>query len=102
MRSVYRTAMFRTALGVSVCAMVAGFIPSSDAAKSTTTATSSSKTQVAFVATPESKTPAKEPSNGKLRNAGAPFVLQSSMIGRESGEPTVGVDKKGVVFFPGD
>jgi hypothetical protein len=94
--------MFRTALGVSVCAMVAGFIPTSDAAKSSTTATSSSKTQVAFVATPESQTPAKEPNNGKLRNAGAPFVLQSSMIGRESGEPTVGVDKKGVVFFPGD
>jgi hypothetical protein len=102
MRAAYRTALFRTALGVSVCAMVAGFIPSSEAAKSTTTATSSSRTQVAFVATPESVTPSREPNNGKLRSAGAPFVLQSSMIGRQAGEPTVGVDKKGTVFFPGD
>jgi hypothetical protein len=102
MRTAYRTAMFRTALGVSVCAMVAAFIPSSEAAKSTTTATSSPKNQVAYVATPLSQTPPVEPTNHKLRNSGAPFVLQSSMIGRESGEPTVGVDKKGVVFFPGD
>lgn len=102
MRSAYRTALFRTALGVSVCAMVVWFIPPSDAAKSTTTATSSSRSQVSFVATPESQRPAVEPTNHKLANAGAPFVLQSSMIGRESGEPTVGIDKKGVVFFPGD
>ncbi|MDQ1747140.1 MAG: hypothetical protein QOD07_1403 [Frankiaceae bacterium] len=102
MRTTYRTALFRTALGVSVVAMVAGFIPSSDAARSTTTATSSAKTQVAFVGSPQSVTPPVEPSNHKLRNAGAPFVLQSSMTGREAGEPTVGVDKKGVVFFPGD
>jgi len=102
MRSAYRTALFRTALGVSVVAMVAAFIPSSEAAKSTTVATSSPKTQVAFVGTPFSQTPAKEPTNHKLSKAGAPFVLQSSMIGRQSGEPTVGVDKKGVVFFPGD
>jgi hypothetical protein len=102
MRAAYRTALFRTALGVSVCAMVAGFIPSSEAARSTTTATSSSRTQVAFVATPESSIPSHEPQNGKVRSAGASLVLQSSMIGRQSGEPTVGVDKKGVVFFPGD
>lgn len=102
MRTACRTALFRTALGVSVVAMVAAFIPNSDAGRSTTVATSSSKTQVAFVATPASVTPAKEPTNHKLSNAGAPFVLQSSMIGRQSGEPTVGVDKKGTVFFPGD
>ena len=102
MRTAYRTALFRTALGVSVCAMVVGFIPSSEAARSTTTATSSPRTQVAYTATPESATPALEPNNRALRSAGKPFVLQSSMIGREAGEPTVGVDTKGVVFFPGD
>lgn len=102
MRSAYRTALFRTALGVSICAMVVAFIPSSDAAGSKTAATSSARTQVSFVATPESKIPAAEPNNHQLANAGAPFVLQSSMIGRESGEPTVGVDKSGTVFFPGD
>ncbi|MDQ1684339.1 MAG: hypothetical protein QOC82_1076 [Frankiaceae bacterium] len=102
MRKAYRTALFRTALVVSAGAVVAGFIPSSEAAKSTTTATSSARTQVAYVGTPESMTPATEPTNHKLAKAGAPFVLQSSMIGRQSGEPTVGVDKKGVVFFPGD
>lgn len=102
MRSAYRTALFRAALGVSVCAMVVAFIPSSDAAAAKTVATSSTRTQVAYVATPESIRPAVEPTNHKLANKGAPFVLQSSAIGRESGEPTVGVDKKGVVFFPGD
>src|SRR5436305_5477075 len=102
MRSAYRTALFRTALGVSLCATVVGFIPSSEAAKSTTVALSSSRTQVAYVATPESMTPAKALTNSKLAKAGAPFVLQSSMTGREAGEPTLGVDKKGVVYFPGD
>ncbi|MBV9098505.1 MAG: hypothetical protein JO079_10650 [Frankiaceae bacterium] len=102
MRTAYRTAIFRAALGASVVAMVAGFIPSSEAARSTTTATSSAKTQVSYVGTPQSVTPPVEPSNSKLRNAGAPFVLQSSTTGREAGEPTLGVDKKGVVFFPGD
>ena len=105
MRAATRTAMFRVGLGVSVCAAVAGFLPS-QAAMSKTVALSSPGTQVRYVATPEKPaaavSPLAEPTNKRLAGHGPAVVLQSSFIGRESGEPTIGVDRKGTVFFPGD
>ena len=106
MRAATRTALFRAGLGVSVCAAIAGFLPSQAAATSKTVALSSPSTQVSYVATSEkpasAKSPLAEPTNKRLAGRGPAVVLQSSFIGRESGEPTVGVDKKGTIFFPGD
>jgi len=105
MRPGTRTALFRAGLGLSVCAAVVSFLPS-QAATTKNLALSSPSTQVRYVAAPQSaksaKSPLAEPTNKRVSGSGPAVVLQSSFTGREAGEPTVGVDKKGTVFFPGD
>ncbi|MBJ7609164.1 MAG: hypothetical protein JF887_06995 [Candidatus Dormibacteraeota bacterium] len=59
-------------------------------------------TQLSYSATPETTNPDTEPVNGAAPYTGAPLVLQSSITGREAGEPTIGINKKGTVFIPGD
>jgi hypothetical protein len=105
MRPATRTALFRAGLGVSVCAAVVSFLPS-QAATPKNLALSSPSTQVRYTAAPQSAKSASsalaEPTNRRLAGSGPAVVLQSSFTGREAGEPTLGVDKKGTVFFPGD
>jgi len=93
----------RLGLAAAACSGVAMAMPGSQAASSSNVALSTRSTQSAYVATPlkTNKTP-DEPQNHRARYTGPAVVLQSSYIGRESGEPTVGVDKKGTIFFPGD
>ena len=90
------------ASGVGLAIGLAASSPAADAAASPTIAFSHHATQVTYRGTPEKKNPTVEPRNKRLHVNSVPIVLQSSMIGRESGEPTVGVDKKGTVYFPGD
>lgn len=46
--------------------------------------------------------PDAPPANGPVDYSGPPLVLQPHKVGRESGEPTIAVDKRGTVFFPAD
>src|SRR5437763_8975869 len=93
----------RLGLVGAACAGVAAVMPASQAAHSANVALSTGSTQSAFVATPlKSNKTLNEPQNRRAHYSGPSVVLQSSYIGRESGEPTVGVDKKGTIFFPGD
>src|SRR3954451_22869443 len=93
----------RLGLVGAACAGVASVVPASQAAHSSNVALSTGSTQSAFVATPlKTNKTLDEPKNRRAHYSGPPVVLQSSYIGRESGEPTVGVDKKGTIFFPGD
>ena len=97
------TVLMRLGLVAAACAGVATAMPSSQAAHSSNVALSSTSTQSAYVATPLTTNKTyDEPQNHRARYHGPAVVLQSSYIGRESGEPTVGVDKKGTIFFPGD
>ena len=103
MRRPSSTVLLRLGLVGAACLGVAGIIPSSQAARSATVALSSPSTQSAYVgkAMTTNKT-LEEPQNRKVAYHGPAVVLQSSSIGRESGEPTLGVDKSGAIFFPGD
>src|SRR6478752_1563771 len=93
----------RLGLVGAACAGVAAVVPASQAAHSSSVALSAASTQSAFVATPiKTNKTLDEPQNRRAHYRGPSVVLQSSYIGRESGEPTVGVDKKGTIFFPGD
>ena len=76
--------------------------PRAAGAATATVAQSDPGTQAAYAATPEASSPTAEPQNPPVAYAGAPLVLQSSLTGREAGEPSLGVDKSGTVFFPGD
>ena len=97
------TLLLRLGLVGAACLGVAGVIPPSEAARSTTVAVSSPSAQSAYVGTPMSTNKTlEEPRNHRTGYNGPAVVLQSSYIGRESGEPTVGVDKSGAIFFPGD
>jgi len=97
------TLLLRLGVVGAACVGVAGMLPASQAAHSSTLALSSRSTQTAYAATPMTSNAGRvEPQNRRIAYRGPSVVLQSSSIGRESGEPTVGVDKKGVVFFPGD
>jgi hypothetical protein len=89
--------VFATAAGV-----VSVVAPASATADAGTVAISDPATQVAYTGTPEATNPAVAPQNTVSSTASTPISLQSSMVGRESGEPTVGVTKSGTVFFPGD
>lgn len=103
MRRPSTTVLLRLACAVAACLGVAALVPSSQAAHVSNVAVSSRSTQVAYVATPmRTNKTATEPQNHRIRYRGPAVVLQSSYIGRESGEPTLGVDKKGTIFFPGD
>ena len=98
-------ALLRTATAVSALATGAFLIPFAGPAAAdapATVATSLPTTQVTYTGTPETANPATEPENPVASPVGTPIVLQTSMTGREAGEPTVGVTKKGTVFFPGD
>ena len=95
--------LMRLGLVGAACAGVAAVAPASQAAHSANVALSTSSTQSAYVATPMTTNKTlDEPQNRRVHYRGPSVVLQSSYIGRESGEPTVGVDKKGAIFFPGD
>jgi hypothetical protein len=97
------TALLRLGLVAAACVGAAGVIPASQAARSSTVALSSPSSQQAYVGTPmRTNKTLDEPRNRAVRYRGPSVVLQSSFIGRESGEPTVGVDKSGAIFFPGD
>jgi photosystem II stability/assembly factor-like uncharacterized protein len=97
------TVLLRVGLVAAGCAGVAGLVPASAASHSKTLAFSAPSTQVAYVGTPMTTNKTlNEPQNRKTAYHGPSVVLQSSYIGRESGEPTLGVDKKGTIFFPGD
>ena len=98
-------ALLRTAFAVSALATGAFLVPLAAPAAAdapATVALSVPDTQVTYVGTPETANPSAEPENALATTSGAPVVLQTSMIGRESGEPTVGVGKDGTIFFPGD
>jgi hypothetical protein len=97
--------VLRTAFAVSALATGAFLIPFAGPAAAdapATVALSVPDTQVTYVGTPETSRPSIAPENALAPTAGAPVVLQTSMTGREAGEPTVGVTKTGTVFFPGD
>ena len=103
MRRPNSTLLMRLGLVGAACAGVAAVVPASQAAHSSNVALSKGSTQSAFVATPlKTNKTLNEPQNRRAHYSGPSVVLQSSYIGRESGEPTVGVDKKGTIFFPGD
>ncbi|MGN6523425.1 MAG: hypothetical protein ACTHMZ_09565, partial [Actinomycetes bacterium] len=103
MRRPSSTIVMRLGLAGAACAGVATAMPSSQAAHSSNVALSTASTQSAYVATPMTTNKTlDEPRNHRVRYHGPSVVLQSSYTGREAGEPTVGVDKKGIVFFPGD
>ena len=103
MRRPSSTVLMRLGLVGAACVGVAAAMPSSQAAHSSNVALSNRSTQSAYVATPMTTNKTlSEPQNRRAHYNGAAVVLQSSYIGRESGEPTVGVDKKGTIFFPGD
>jgi hypothetical protein len=53
----------------------------------------------AFHGTPLATEPTDEPQNKPISYAGAPLVLKPTYVGRDSAEPTLGVDKKGRVFY---
>lgn len=43
--------------------------------------------------------PGTEPQNSAIAYSGAPLILKPNLVGRDSAEPTLGVDKKGRVFY---
>lgn len=43
--------------------------------------------------------PPLEPQNKPIAYSGAPLLLKPNLVGRDSAEPTLGVDKKGRVFY---
>lgn len=43
--------------------------------------------------------PPLEPQNTPIAYSGAPLLLKPNLVGRDSAEPTLGVDKKGRVFY---
>lgn len=45
------------------------------------------------------KEPPLEPQNKPIAYSGAPLLLKPTLVGRDSAEPTLGVDKKGRVFY---
>ena len=103
MRRPTTTVVLRLGLVATACAGVAAVVPTSQAAHTSNVALSTATTQSAYVATPmRTNRTLDEPQNHKVRYHGPSVVLQSSFVGRDSGEPTVGVDKKGTIFFPGD
>ena len=100
------THLLRAAFAVSALATVAALVPIAGSASATadsgTVALSVPSTQVSYTSTPETTNPTTAPENAASDAAGPAVTLQSSLVGRESGEPTVGVTKSGAVFFPGD
>jgi hypothetical protein len=100
------TLLLRASFALSVLATAAGVVPliapASATADTGTVALSDPTTQVTYTGTPQATNPEVAPENPVSSVASPAITLQSSMIGRESGEPTVGVTKSGTVFFPGD
>jgi hypothetical protein len=98
------THLLRAAFAVSAVAAAVGVVPLGGpaAADAGTVALSDPSTQVTYASTPVTANPDVAPENSVVDAPSPAITLQASMIGRESGEPTVGVTRKGTVFFPGD
>ena len=77
-------------------ALVGGALALSDGSA---TAARSTRPTVAYHGKIEVSQPKTRPHNSAIAYRGKPLVLQQTYVGRQSAEPTIGVDKSGTAFF---